>query len=137
MAIAITNNRKSPNAAGFYMVSSAAVAGKEEFEFAFTVAANDPKVWTVEIDNSLNAYPVYLKMWWAPRAAVTLGTSEVEFQLVAPASTKQTYSFTTGPTMKNASDSQKATWVCADDPGTPAGNPPVADVPVRLLYSQD
>lgn len=135
--MAIANNRKSPNASGFYMVSSTAVAGKEEFEFAFAVAANDPKVWTVEIDNSLNAYPVYLKMWWLPPAAVTLGTSEVEFQLVAPASTKQTYSFTTGPTMKNASDSQKVTWVCSDAPGTPAGNFPEADVPVRLLYSQD
>lgn len=135
--MAIAKNRKSPNASGFYMVSSTAVAGKEEIEFAFAAASSNPKVWTVVIDNSLNAYPVYLKMWWIPEAAVTLGTSEVEFQLAAPASTKQTYSFTTGPTMKNASNSQKVTWVCSDAPGTPGGNTPVADVPVRLLYSQD
>jgi hypothetical protein len=137
--MAIAKNRKSPNASGFYMVSSTAVAGKEEIELSFSalLAGHCPKVWTVEIDNSLNAYPVYLKMWWLPEVAVTIGSSEVEFQLVAPASTKQTYSFTTGPTMKNALTSTKITWVCSDAPGTPGGNTPVADVPVRLLYSQD
>jgi hypothetical protein len=102
----------------------------------FTVATSNPRAWTVEIDNTLNAYPVYLKMWWDSAASVTPGATACNLQLVAPASTKQTYTFSSGPTMMDNGASQEICWSCQDAPGTPEGSAPVAPVAVRLLYCE-
>ena len=137
-------NRKSPNAPGFYMVSytwDSSSAIKQEFNLPMTVnATNTGNMWTVEIDNTLNADPVYLKFWWMPEASVTVGSTPPYQQFVAPGSTKQTYTFCSGPPMTDNSGgsaySNQVTWGLTLEGGTLGVNLPVGAVAVRLLYSE-
>ena len=135
MALPYLSNRKSPNAEGFYIVSDPSVnATLEGWTLPFAVASADTRLWTVEIDNTLNAVPVYLKVWLIPKASVTLGSTPCDMQFCAPASTKQTYTFSTGPYMKNDTDSAAICWACTVEPGTPSTTAPPEAVPCRMLY---
>lgn len=57
----------------------------------------------VEIDNSLNTTAVYLKLWNVNAAAsVTLGTDPPAMQLICPATSTMTYTFTSAGTVGNS-----------------------------------
>jgi|TARA_R110000824_G_scaffold48399_30_gene136775 hypothetical protein len=124
-------NRTSPTAADFSIVT---VIGIADGGADFDVVTSTAKLWTLEIDNTLNAIPVYVKLWWLPVASVVVGSTAPDSQYVGPASTKQTYTFSAGPVMGNGGAMARVTWACVLEPGTTGSTPPTASVDVRLLY---
>ena len=134
-------NRQSPTAEGFAIATytwDAASAIKQDVPFGYTpTEQRHGRIWTVEIDNTLNSKPVYLKFWWALGPSVTVGSTPPDMQLVAAGSTKQTYTFCGGPPMsKNPTYAPKFTVAVVSEPGTLGTTPVVAAVPVRILHSE-
>ena len=124
-------NRTSPTAADFSIVTE---IGISEVGTSFDVVTSTAKLWSLEIDNTLNAIPVYVKLWWLPLASVTVGSTPPNSQYVGPASTKQAYTFSAGPVMGDGGGTSFVTWACTLEPGTTGSTGPTAAVSVRMLY---
>jgi len=126
-------NRTSPTAADFSIVTETQITADMPVA-DFDVVTATPKLWTLEIDNTLNAVPVYVKLWWVPTASVTVGATAPDSQYVGPASTKQTYTFSAGPVLGDTGGTHRVSWACTLEPGTTGSTSPTAAVGVRLLY---
>jgi hypothetical protein len=132
----VTNT--SPVAPNFYYASDTALGGTVVGVGLVGASSAPPFLWTLEIDNTLNAVPVYVKFWAMPSSAVTIGSTPPTMQFAASASKKQTYSFV-GPGSPLTSGTPYADfgWACVLEPGTPGSTAPTADVAVRILFQQD
>ena len=124
-------NRTSPTAADFSIVTESQI---DATVYDFDVVTQTPKMWTLEIDNTSNSVPVYVKLWWDFASSVTIGSTAPDSQYVGPASTKQTYTFSAGPVLGDNGGGHRISWACTTEPGTTGNTSPAAAVGVRLLY---
>ena len=123
--------RQSPAASEFYVVSGEPNDTPLEFRTKFG-GSSLVGTWTIEIDNTLNADPSYLKLWWLPKGSVTIGATAPNAQFTAAGSTKQTYTFSSPMWM--IPTTTVCTWACTSDAGTTGTTKPAATVSVRMLY---
>jgi hypothetical protein len=134
MSVSVTT--PSPGAPNFYYASDTALGGI--VSAVGLVSSTSPvPLWALEIDNTLNAVPVYVKFWATVAAGVVIGTSPPTMQFSAPASKKQTYSFAgRGPHLTTGALTDFG-WACVLEPATSGLTAPTAPVAVRILFQQD
>ena len=92
----------------------------------YNVTEGAHSVYQVVIDNTNNGAKSYLK-FWNVSSGVTLGTTDPVMILMAPASTKITYSFPRGVAFSTA-----ISYACVTTPGTGGTTAPSSAVTINL-----
>tara|TARA_R110000824_G_scaffold54336_7_gene149908 strand:+ start:2307 stop:2693 length:387 start_codon:yes stop_codon:yes gene_type:complete len=101
--------------------------GAPGFVVAQDVISLARKISAVQIDNTTNSVPVYLKIWEANPAPPGVGSVNPEITLQAPASTKIQYTFSPGMNMNQ-------TWVgVTRAAGVTAKSFPTGTVTAKLM----
>jgi len=133
----MTQANASPTAPYFYFATAESLTADPPQDVALSNLSNVAHLWVLEIDNTLNAVPVYVKFWDMGSAVVTVGSTPPTMQFTAPPSTKQTYSFAgPGPALSTDPALNEFSWACDIMAGTTDGGSPVAAVAVRMLFQQ-
>jgi len=97
------------------------------------VKASSALLYSVSIDNSLNASPVYVKLFNLAAGSVVVGTTAPDEIIYVPLSSKITHQyFTTALAGKTFATALSA--ICVTAGGTAGSTSPASSVPVTLNY---
>ena len=94
-----------------------------------TLKAGSGTLYKVEIDNSTNNVPVYVKLWLLT-STVTVGTTDPHYIFKCPASVTRVYSCP-----KGAAFATGLKAACVTTAGTAGTSNPTNDVVYRILYT--
>jgi len=99
-------------------------------EVKAAVKASSATIYAIDVDNSANASPSYLKLYNAASGSVTVGTTTPDVIIMAPANTRIDIPIPAGLVFGTA-----LTAACLTGAGTAGTTGPTSDVTVRIVYA--